>query len=67
MAAKTIGIAVLEGEFADLCDLGLPFSISLQLQEKGLKLPEALWTVESSGSGFSLSFYWRDTGVAEVL
>ena len=61
MAAKTIKVAVLEGEFADLCNLGLPFSVSLQLQEKGLKMREALWTVKSSSSGFSVSFYWPDS------
>jgi hypothetical protein len=61
MAAKTIKVAVLEGEFADLCNLGLPFSVIFQLQEKGLKLPEALWTVKSSGSGFSFCFYWPDS------
>ena len=63
MAAKSIKVAVLEGEFADLCNLGLSFSVSLQLQEKGWKLPEALWTVKSSGSGFSVSFYWPDSGI----
>ena len=26
MTAKAIKVAVLEGEFADLCNLGLPFS-----------------------------------------
>ena len=47
-------VAVLEGDFVALCNLGLPFSVSYQLQEKGLKLPDALWTVKSSTSGFSV-------------
>ena len=39
-------VAVLEGDFIALCNLGRrPFrSVSYQLQEKGLKLPDALWT-----------------------
>ena len=48
-------VAVLEGDFVALCNLGLPFSVSYQLQEKGLKLPDALWTIKSSASGFSVS------------
>ena len=58
MAAKAMKVAVLEGDFVALCNLGLPFSVSYQLQEKGLKLPDALWTVRASTSGFSVSLYW---------
>jgi hypothetical protein len=32
MAAKTIKVAVLEGEFADLCSLGLLFSITFNFK-----------------------------------
>jgi hypothetical protein len=57
-------VAVLEGEFAALRNLGLPLSVSLQLQEMGLKLSTALWTVRSTSSGFSVSLFWpNDTGV----
>ena len=58
MADRAVKVAVLEGDFVALCNLGLPFSISYQLQEKGLKLPDALWTVKSSTSGFSVSLFW---------
>ena len=51
-------VAVLEGDFVALCNLGLPFSVTYQLQEKGLKLPDALWTIKSSASGFSVSLFW---------
>ena len=58
MADRAIKVAVLEDDFAALCNLGLPLSVSLQLQEMGLKLPTALWTVRSSSSGFSVSLFW---------
>ena len=53
--ANGIKVLVLEKEFAALCRLGLPVSLSLQLQQSGLKLADALWTAKSSGSGFSVS------------
>ena len=58
MAGRAVKVAVfivLEGDFVALCNLGIPFSVSYQLQEKGLKLPDAfsqVWTVKSSTSGF---------------
>ena len=58
MAGRAMKVAVLEGDFVALCNLGLPFSVSYQLQEKGLKLPDALLTVKSSTSGFSVSLFW---------
>ena len=58
MAGRAMKVAVLEGDFVALCNLGLPFSVSYQLQEKGLKLPDALWTIKSSASGFSVSLFW---------
>ena len=42
MADKSIKVAVLEGDFAAICDLGFPFSLGLQLQSTGLKLSEAM-------------------------
>jgi len=57
--ADGIKVLVLEKEFAALCRLGLPVSLSLQLQQSGLKLADApLWTAKSSGSGFSVSLFW---------
>ena len=58
MAGRAMKEAVLEGDFVALCNLGLPFSVSYQLQEKGLKLPDALWTIKSSARGFSVSLFW---------
>ena len=57
MAGRAMKVAVLEGDFVALCNLGLPFSVSYQLQEKGLKLLDVLWTVKSSTSGFSVSLF----------
>ena len=42
MADRAIKVAVLEGAFAALSNLGLPFSVNFQLQEMGLKLSTAL-------------------------
>ena len=56
--ADGIKVVVLENDFAALCRLGLPVSLSLQLQQSGLKLADALWTARSSGSGFSVSLFW---------
>ena len=58
LAGRAMKVAVLEDHFVALCNLGLPFSVSYQLQEKGLKLPDALWTMKSSTSGFSVSLFW---------
>ena len=45
MADKTrIKVAVIEGDYADLCSLGLPLALSLQLQLQDLKLSGALWS-----------------------
>ena len=63
MADKTrIKVAVIEGDYADLCSLGLPLALSLQLQLQDLKLSGALWSARASTSGFSVSLYWPTTG-----
>ena len=56
-----IRVAVLEGDYANLCGLGLPPS---QLQSLKLWLLGALWTAKASASGFSISLYWPTTGTA---
>ena len=58
--ADGIKVLILEKEFAALCRLGLPVSLSLQFQQSGLKLADALWTAKSSRSliGFSVSLFW---------
>ena len=58
MVDMTLKVAVLEGDFAAFCNIGLPFSVNYQLQERGLKMPDALWTARSSASGFSVSLFW---------
>ena len=53
--ADSIKVVVPEAEFAALSRLGLPISLSLQLQLSG---PDALWTARASESGFSVSLLW---------
>jgi len=60
MASRVIKVAVLEGDFAAICDLGLPFSLCLQLQSSDLKLCEATWSAMSSSTGFSVSLFVVD-------
>ena len=63
MADRAIKVAVLEGDFAALSNVGLPLSVSLQLQKMGLKLSTALWTVKSTSFGFSVSLFWPNESV----
>ena len=59
MAEKlTIHVAVLEGTFACLSELGIPLLACIQMQSMGLKLGEAQWTARSTNTGFSVSFFW---------
>ena len=51
-------MAVLESKYASLVDLGVPLSVSLQLQQLGLQLQQAQWTARHSLGGFSISFFW---------
>ena len=52
-----IKVVVLEGNYADLCGLGVPLMLSLQLELQDQKLSEALWSAKASASGFSVSLY----------
>ena len=52
IADNGIRVAVLEKSFAALKDLGVPFSVCLQLQQSDFKLAEANWTARSMSSGF---------------
>ena len=58
MADKAVKVAVLEGDFASLLNLGFPFSLSFQLQEGSLRLNQALWIAKSTKGEFSVSFFW---------
>ena len=49
---------MLEGDFASLCALGSPLSLSIQLQQSCLRLSEAHWTARSTDIGFSVSLFW---------
>ena len=59
--ANRIEVAVIEGDYADLCGLGLALALSLQLQLQDLKLSGALWSAKASASGFSVILYWPTT------
>ena len=54
----SVRVAVLEDEFAVLDEAGFPQSLSLQLQNSGLHLSDALWTANLTNGGFSVSFFW---------
>ena len=56
MVDRAIQVAVLEGDFAAICHLGLPFSLSLQLHSCDLKLSEAMWIAMSSSSGWTVLY-----------
>ena len=53
-----IRVAALESKYASLVDLGVPLSVSLQLQQLGLQLQQTQWTARHSLGGFSISFFW---------
>ena len=59
--ANRIKVAVIEGDYADLCGLDLPLALGLQLQLQDLKLSGALWSAKASASGFSVILYWPTT------
>ena len=56
----------LEGLYAELHGLGLPFSISGELQSYQLTLDSSAWTVRRSKSGISVSLFWPCTRPGEI-
>ena len=51
MAEKSrIKVAVVEGDYTELCGLGLPLPLSVQLQCLNQSLSMALWLANASGS-----------------
>ena len=53
MADRPIKVAVLEGDFASLSELGFPLVLSLQLQQSCLRLSDAMWTAKSTNGGWA--------------
>ena len=56
----------LEGLYAELHGLGLPFSISGELQSYQLTLDSSAWTVRRSKSGISVSLFWPCARPGEI-
>ena len=57
-SGATIRVCVLEGQYAQLSNLGFPVSLVMELQQGGLRLDNAKWSSRLSDAGFSVSFFW---------
>ena len=57
-SGATIRVCVLEGQYAQLSNLGFPVSLVMELQQGGLRLGNAKWSSRLSDAGFSVSFFW---------
>ena len=57
-SGATIRVCVLEGQYAQLSNLGFPISLVMELQQGGLRLDNAKWSSRLSDAGFSVSFFW---------
>ena len=51
MAPGAIRVCVLEGIYANMTELGLPLSLAVELQYRGLRLDSSLWTARLSNGG----------------
>ena len=49
---------MLEGTYAKMTELGLPLSLAVELQCRGLRLDSSLWTARLSNGGYSVSLFW---------
>ena len=56
--AAAIRVCVLEGIYAKMTELGLPLSLAVELQYRGLRLDSSLWTARLSNGGYSVSLFW---------
>ena len=56
-SGATICVCVLEGQYAQLSNLGFPVSLAVELQEGGFCLDNAKWSSRLSDAGFSVSFW----------
>ena len=57
-SGAVIRVYVLEGQYAQLSNLGFPASLLLELQERDLCLDNSKWSSRHSDAGFSASFFW---------
>ena len=48
-------VLCLDGVYANLTNLGLPFALSGELQSRNLRLESSKWTVRLTNTGFSIS------------
>ena len=53
----SLAVKVLEGVFCNLYKAGMPFPVSMHLQDLKLHLGKAVWTAKQSRTGFSVSFF----------
>jgi len=54
-SGPTICVCVLEGQYAQLSNLGFPIFLAVELQQGGLCLGNAKWSSRLSDAGFSVS------------
>ena len=66
-SGATICVCVLEGQYAQLSNLGFPVSLVMELQQGGLRLDNAKWSSRLSDAGFSVSFFWPVPGQLNVV
>ena len=52
VSGATICVCVLEGQYAQLCNLGFPVFFGVELQQGGLCLDNAKWSSCLSDAGF---------------
>ena len=52
VSGTTIRVCVLEGQHAQLSNLGFPISLVMELQQGGLRLGNAKWLSRLSDAGF---------------
>ena len=57
-SGATIRVCVLEGQYAQLSNLGFPVFLAVELQQGGLCLDNAKWSSCLSDAGFLVSFFW---------
>ena len=64
MAAGAIRVCVLEGIYGKMTELGLPLSLAVELQYRGLRLDSSLWTARLSNGGYSVPSFGPHSNAA---